>query len=52
MTGSPCPNRKAMGSLILLTTCDIWNEKNAGVFHKKQVPLMLSFKKIKKEVKL
>ena len=32
------PNRKAMASLVMLTSWTLWNERNARVFHRKCAP--------------
>jgi hypothetical protein len=46
------PNRKAISSLTLLATWEIWNGRNAIVFHNKQAHSKVLLDKIKKEVKL
>jgi hypothetical protein len=51
MTVTPSPNRTAMGSLTLLVTWEVWNKRNARVFHNKQF-VMVILDKIKKEAKL
>ena len=35
MADESVPNRKAMSSLTLLITWEIWNERNARIFNKK-----------------
>jgi hypothetical protein len=37
------PNRKAIASLAMLVTGEIWNERNVQVFHNKHVPHSLCF---------
>jgi hypothetical protein len=39
---------KAIAYLTLLTSWEIWNERNVHVFHNKQVPTSVTFEKIKK----
>ena len=46
------PNRKAVASLILLVTWEVWNERNARVFHNKSAPLFVLLDKIKNEARL
>ena len=52
MTGSSMPNRKAIATLTLLTSWEIWNERNARVFRNKLSPTFVLFEKIKKEARL
>jgi hypothetical protein len=46
------PQRKAIASLMLLTVYEIWNERNAQVFHNKNSPLFVVVEKIKVEARL
>ena len=46
------PHRKALGSLALLVTWEIWNERNARVFQNKFSPPFIILDKIKKEIRL
>jgi hypothetical protein len=49
MTSGSTPNRKAVASLNLLVTSEIWNQRNTRVFHKKHMsPLDLLDHKINK----
>jgi hypothetical protein len=43
------PNHKALPSLTLLAVGEIWNERNAWVFH---TPMFVILDKIKKEARL
>jgi hypothetical protein len=52
MARSPSPNRKTIGSLTMLISWKILNERNAYVFDNKQPPPIVIFEKIKKETKL
>jgi hypothetical protein len=52
MTGASTPNRKALGSVVLLTSWEIWNERNARIFRHKHAPPTVVFGNIKKELKL
>ena len=45
-------NRKAMAFLVLLTTWEIWNERNDRVFQNKHTSLQAIFSKIKNEAKV
>ena len=45
-------NRKAMASLVLLTSWEIWNERNARVFRNKHASSINMLAKIKHEAKL
>jgi hypothetical protein len=46
------PHRKALATLILLTVWEIWNERNARVFHNKSAPSFVILDKIKSEARL
>jgi hypothetical protein len=52
MTEGSLPNRKALASLTLLVSWEIWNERNARVFRNKQVPPLVILDKIKNEARL
>jgi hypothetical protein len=43
---------KDLASIILLTSCEIWNERNARVFRNMHTPPSVIFGKIKYEAKL
>ena len=45
-------NQKAVASLTLLVTWEIWNEPNARVFHNKSAPHFVILDIIKKEARL
>jgi hypothetical protein len=44
--------RKALGSLLLLTVWEIWNERNARIFNNKHSPTFVILDKIKCEARL
>ena len=52
LAGDGAHNRKAMASLTLLTTWEIWNERNARVFKKKFAPPQIVLERIKREARL
>jgi hypothetical protein len=52
MTSGATPNRKAVASLTLLVTWEIWNERNARLFRNKHIPSFVLLDKIKKEARL
>jgi hypothetical protein len=52
MMSSNMPNRKAVASLMLLATWEIWNERNARVFRSKHMPPLVLLDKIKREARL
>jgi hypothetical protein len=52
MTGAHVPNRKAMASVALLVSWELWNERNARVFNAKSAPPQVVFDKIRKEAHL
>ena len=52
MSGAGMINRKAMTSLVLLTSWEIWNEWNARVFRNKHASSINILSKIKLEAKL
>ena len=52
MTEGPTQNRKAAASLTLLTSWEIWNERNDRVFRNKHAPPFVVLDKIKKEARL
>jgi hypothetical protein len=52
MSGFGVPNRKAMASLVLLTSWEIWNERNARVFRNKHTSSQAILAKIKNEAKI
>ena len=45
-------SRKAIASITLLVSWEIWNERNARVFRNKHVPSFVIFDLIKNEAKL
>jgi hypothetical protein len=52
MTNSQMPNRKALSSLALLDTWELWNERNARVFNNKHATVAVILEKIKNEARL
>ena len=52
MAEAPSPNRKALASLTLLVSWEIWCERNARVFNKNDIPFFVLLEKIKKEARL
>ena len=52
MTTSCTPKRKAMASITMLVSWEIWNERNARVFRNKYAPPMALLAKIKTEARL
>jgi hypothetical protein len=52
MAGGTSPDRKAISSLTLLVTWEIWNERNARVFRNKQAPLHVVLDRVKSEARL
>jgi hypothetical protein len=52
MAGEHATNRKAMASITLLVTWEIWNERNDRVFHNKSAPLHVMLDRIKREARL
>lgn len=52
LIGPSSHHRKAMASLVLLTSWTIWNERNARVFRKKLAPSVVIFDIIKSDAKL
>jgi hypothetical protein len=52
MTSGATPNRRAIASLSLLVTWEIWAERNARVFHNKHAPPSVMLDKIKREARL
>ena len=46
------PHRKAIASLTLLVTWEVWNERNARVFQNKSVPSLVLLEKVKTEARL
>jgi hypothetical protein len=52
MTGASTPNRKTLGSVVLLISWEIWNERNARSFRHKHAPPTVIFGNIKKALKL
>jgi hypothetical protein len=52
MAAGSLPNRKAMSSLTLLLTWEIWCERNAKVFHNKQALAHVVFDRIRREARL
>jgi hypothetical protein len=52
MTNAHIPNRKAIASLALIVTWDIWNKRNARVFNSKHTPPLVLLEKMKREARL
>jgi hypothetical protein len=52
MSGAHMPNRKAMATLTLLISWEVWSDRNVRVFLNKQAPSHLVFDKIKREARL
>jgi hypothetical protein len=52
MAGGDTPCRKAVSSLTLLITWEIWNERNARIFRNKHAPAQVVIEKIKTEARL
>jgi mannosylglycoprotein endo-beta-mannosidase len=52
MTAGPSSNRKAMASLTLLVSWEVWNERNARVFQHKLAPPFVILDIIKRETRL
>jgi hypothetical protein len=52
MAGGTSPDRKAISSLTLLVTWEIWNERNARVFRNKQAPLHVVLDRVKSGAQL
>lgn len=52
MAEDPNPSRRALASLTLLVSWEIWNERNARVFKNKHAPPLVLLDKIKKEARL
>ena len=48
----PLSNPSALASLMLLTSWEIWNERNVHVFRNKHAPPMVVFENIKTETRL
>jgi hypothetical protein len=46
------PNRKAISSLVLLVTWELWNERNARVLNNKYANHDVILDKIKREARL
>jgi hypothetical protein len=52
LAGGDTPCRKAVSSLTLLITWEIWNERNARIFRNKHAPTQVVIEKIKTEARL
>jgi hypothetical protein len=52
MTNSQIPNCKAISSLALLVTWELWNERNVRVFNNKHATVAVILEKIKNEARL
>jgi hypothetical protein len=52
MAGGGMPHRKAMASVTLLVSWEVWNERNAGVFRSKSAPAQVVFDRIRGEARL
>jgi hypothetical protein len=48
--GPSSTNHKAISSVVLLTSLEIWNEINARVFRNKEMPTSVILSNIKKEL--
>jgi hypothetical protein len=42
----------SMASITLLVTWEVWNERNARVFHNKSAPLHVMLDRVKREARL
>jgi hypothetical protein len=52
MTGASTPNRKGFASVVLLTSWEVWNERNARILRHKHAPPSMVFGNIKNELNL
>lgn len=52
MTDGPIPKLKTIATIALLTTWEIWNERNTRFFHNKKAPTFVIFSNIEKEARL
>jgi hypothetical protein len=52
MSGAHMLNRKAMATLILLISKEVWSERNARVFRNKQASSHVVFDMIKREARV
>jgi hypothetical protein len=52
MANGRMPNRKAMASITLLVSWEVWSERNARVFPTKYAPANVVFGKIRKEARM
>jgi hypothetical protein len=52
MAGGGMPHRKAMATITLLVSWEVWNERNARVFRSKSAPAQVVFDKIRGEARL
>jgi hypothetical protein len=52
MAGGSSTRRKGIASLTLLISWEIWCERNARVFRKKNAPSMVVLDKVKSEARL
>jgi hypothetical protein len=52
MAEGASPNRKGLASLTMLTVWEIWQERNARIFHHKLSPTFVIVDKIKCEARL
>jgi hypothetical protein len=52
LTTGPTPQRKDLATLMLLTVWELWNERNARVFHNKSSPSFVVLDRIKKDTRL
>jgi hypothetical protein len=52
MAGGSANNRKAMASITLLVSWEVWNERNDRVFRNKSAPFDVVFDRVKREARL
>lgn len=52
MAGEGTKNRKAMASITLLVSWEVWNERNDRVFRNKSAPFVVVFERVKREPRL
>jgi hypothetical protein len=47
LADGPTPQHKALATLMLLTVWELWNKRNARVFHNKSSPSFVVLSRIK-----
>jgi hypothetical protein len=52
MTGTSAPNRKCIASMVLISSWEVWNERNTRGLRNKHAPLTVILDNIKRELKL